>query len=316
MMQAVSSGYRLSAPASAVRSAKAQVASTAALARRQPRLGFATSARLSVRAAVATEEMGGEAEEESVVILPKQKKLDPNRHRSRRYMTVLPLSPGRKVELEPLDAIKMMQQTATAGFEEKAEVHIRLAIDPKYADQQLRTTVTMPSGTGNTVRLAVLAQGDKVAEAEAAGADFVGSEDLINDIAGGMMDFDILIATPDMMPKAAKLGRALGPRGLMPNPKAGTVTVDVAGAINEFKKGKVEYRADKTGIVHLAFGLAKSFTAENLLSNLKAIQDSVDANRPSGVKGVYWKSMYICSTMGPSFKIDLAALKAIAGQEE
>jgi large subunit ribosomal protein L1 len=316
-MQATTA-FRLSAPASAVRPAKASVASTAALNRRQPRLGF-TSARLSVRAAVATEEMAGEApeEEDEVFIRQPSKKLDPNRNRSRRYMTVLPLAPGRKVDLEPLDAIKLMMQTATAGFEEKAEVHMRMNIDPKYTDQQLRTTVTMPSGTGNVVRVAVLAQGDKVAEAEAAGADFVGSEELINDIAGGMMDFDILIATPDMMPKAAKLGRALGPRGLMPNPKAGTVTVDVASAINEFKKGKVEYRADKTGIVHLAFGKAggKSFTAEQLLANLKAIHKSVEENRPSGVKGIYWKSMYICSSMGPSFKVDLAALKALEASE-
>jgi len=233
----------------------------------------------------------------------------PDRNRSRRFLSIQDISPGRKTDLDALDAIKLMQQTATAGFDEKMELHARMNLDPKYSDQQLRTTVTLPAGTGNVIRVAVLCQGENEALAKAAGADFAGSDDLINDIAGGMMDFDVLIATPDMMPKVARLGRQLGPRGLMPNPKAGTVSPDVSAAINEFKMGKVEYRTDKTGIVHLSFGKS-SFSADDLLKNLKAIQESIDGNRPSGCKGVYWKSLYVCSSMGPSFKINLSALQA------
>lgn len=232
---------------------------------------------------------------------------------SKRFLKALKSVPGRLNPVSPEEGIKLMMDNATAKFVESAEAHVRLNIDPKYNDQQLRATVALPKGTGKTVRVAVLCQGDNIAAAKAAGADFAGADDLVEDIAGGMLDFDLLIASPDMMPKAAKLGRALGPKGLMPNPKAGTVTPDVVTAVNEFKGGKVEFRADKQGIVHVPFGKL-NFTAADLQENLVAIVAAINANRPPGAKGIYWKSLYIASTMGPSVMIDHTAVEAQVGK--
>jgi large subunit ribosomal protein L1 len=214
---------------------------------------------------------------------------------------------------DPAEALKLLKETATAKFPETAEVHIRLGIDPKYTDQQLRTTVALPKGTGQTIRVAVVARGEKVAEATAAGADIAGSEELIDEILKGRMDFDLLIATPDIMPQVARLGKVLGPRGLMPSPKGGSVTTDLAKTIAEFKAGKLEFRADRSGIVHVMFGKA-TFSVEDLLTNLKALQETVERNRPTGAKGRYWRSMYVSATMGPSIEVDINALRDLTAE--
>ena len=202
------------------------------------------------------------------------------------------------------EAIAILKDTSTAKFIETVELHANLNINPKYADQQLRTTVTLPNGTGKQLTIAVLTNDENFQEAKNAGANVIGNTDLIENITQGNINFDLLIATPNMMPKLAKLGRVLGPKGLMPSPKSGTVTSTLETTITEFKKGKFEYKADKTGVLHVSFGKA-DFTNSQLIENLKALYQSIEQNRPSGVKGKYFKSLFICTTMGPSIKLDL-----------
>ena len=204
------------------------------------------------------------------------------------------------------EAINLLQETATAKFIESVELHANLNIDPKYADQQLRTTVTLPHGVGKSTRIAVLTNETNFNEAKENGADIVGSQELIDDISQGNINFDLLVATPDMMPKLAKLGRVLGPKGLMPSPKAGTVSTNLTETLSEFKKGKFEYKADKTGVVHVSFGKA-NFSKNQLMENLISLYQSIQQNRPTGVKGKYFKSLFICTSMGPSIQLDLNA---------
>jgi len=204
------------------------------------------------------------------------------------------------------EAIEILKETSNTKFVESVEFHANLNIDPRYADQQLRTTVTLPHGVGKQLRIAVLTNEENFAEAKNAGADIIGNDDLIEIITQGNINFDLLITTPNMMPKLAKLGRVLGPKGLMPSPKSGTVSTTLETTLTEFKKGKFEYKADKTGVVHVSFGKS-NFANNQLVENLQALYTSIEKNRPSGVKGKYFKTLFICSTMGPSIKLDLTA---------
>ncbi|MBR3469769.1 MAG: 50S ribosomal protein L1 [Lachnospiraceae bacterium] len=207
---------------------------------------------------------------------------------------------------EPAEAIALVKKTAVAKFDETIEVHIRTGCDGRHAEQQIRGAVVLPNGTGKTVRVLVFAKGDKVNEAEAAGADYVGGDELIPKIQNdGWLDFDVVVATPDMMGVVGRLGKILGPKGLMPNPKAGTVTMDVAKAIADIKAGKIEYRLDKTNIVHVPVGKA-SFTEEALQENFTALMDAIVKAKPSALKGQYLKSITLTSTMGPGVKVSVA----------
>ncbi len=207
---------------------------------------------------------------------------------------------------DPADAIALVKKTATAKFDETIELHIRTGCDGRHAEQQIRGAVVLPNGTGKTVKVLVFAKGDKLNEAEAAGADYVGGDELIPRIQNeGWLDFDVVVATPDMMGIVGRLGKILGPKGLMPNPKAGTVTMDVTKAINDIKAGKIEYRLDKTNIVHVPVGKA-SFEEEKLQQNLEAVMDAIMKAKPSAVKGQYLKSVTLTSTMGPGVKINTA----------
>ena len=207
---------------------------------------------------------------------------------------------------EPNEAIALVKKTAVAKFDETIEVHIRTGCDGRHAEQQIRGAVVLPNGTGKTVRVLVFAKGDKVNEAQAAGADYVGGDELIPKIQNdGWLDFDVVVATPDMMGVVGRLGKVLGPKGLMPNPKAGTVTMDVAKAIADIKAGKIEYRLDKTNIVHVPVGKA-SFTEEALQENFNALMDAIVKAKPSALKGQYLKSITLTSTMGPGVKVSVA----------
>ena len=204
----------------------------------------------------------------------------------------------------PAEAMDLVKKTATAKFDETIELHVRLGVDPKYPDQQVRGAIVLPNGTGKSKRVLVFAKGEKVKEAEAAGADFVGSDEIVQKIQGGWLEFDVAVATPDMMGTVGRLGKILGPRGLMPNPKLGTVTMDLQKAISEVKAGKVEYRTDKAGNVHVAIGKA-SFDAEKLQQNFQALIDTLIRVKPAAAKGQYIRSITVASTMGPGVPVQV-----------
>ena len=216
-----------------------------------------------------------------------------------------------KIEKRPYElaeALTIVKDSAFAKFDETVEVHMRLGVDPRHADQMVRGTIVLPHGTGKTMRVAVIAAGEKIKEAEAAGADIVGGDDLVERISGGFLEFDALVATPDMMKGVGRLGKVLGPRGLMPNPKTGTVTFDITKAIREIKAGKVEYRVDKTGIIHAGVGKV-SFGVEKLTENARALIDAVQKAKPPAAKGKYVKAIHLASTMGPSVTVSSTVLE-------
>jgi large subunit ribosomal protein L1 len=211
---------------------------------------------------------------------------------------------------EPGDAVSLVKQTSFVKFDSTVELHFRLGVDPRHADQMVRGTAVLPHGTGKTIRILVFAQGDKAREAEQAGADFVGSADLVKQITDGWLGFDVAIATPDMMQAVGRLGKILGRRGLMPNPKAGTVTFDIARTINEVRSGRVEFRVDRAGLVHVHVGKV-SFDEPRILNNVAAMIEAVVAAKPSGAKGHYMRSITLTSTMGPGIHLDLSAAQAL-----
>ncbi len=217
----------------------------------------------------------------------------------------------RETLYSPLEAAELVKQTSTVAFDATIEVHLRLGVDPRHADQLVRGTVVLPHGTGKVVRVAVFAQGEKAQEALRAGADEVGGEDLVKKIEAGWLEFDVALATPDSMGLVGKLGKILGRRGLMPNPKAGTITFDLERAVSEVKAGRVEYKVDKAGIVHVPLGKS-SFEATALVENLAALVDAVNRAKPSGAKGQYLKSLTIASSMGPGIRVDVPAVLAAA----
>jgi len=219
----------------------------------------------------------------------------------------------RDMQYTPSEAVEIVKKTASAKFDETVDVAIRLGVDPRKADQAVRGTVALPAGSGKTLRIAVIAAGDAANEARAAGADLVGADELAADIEKGNMDFDLMIATPDMMPLVGRLGRVLGPRGLMPNPKSGTVTTDVGRAVSEFKGGKVEYRTDRYGNVHVIVGKA-SFSPADLERNLRAVLDEVQRAKPAAAKGKYLRKITLSCTMGPGIKIDVNRLRVVDAQ--
>ena len=230
--------------------------------------------------------------------------------RSKRYKeTAAKVERGKLYGLD--DALAIIAESATAKFDETIDISVRLGVDPRKADQMVRGTVMLPADTGKDVRVCVLTTGDKEAEAKEAGADYVGGEDLIEKIQGGWFDFDVVIATPDVMAMVGKLGRVLGPRGLMPNPKIGTVTFEVGNAVKESKAGKIDFRVDKFGNVHTVVG-KKSFSSDQLKQNIQAFMEVINRLKPSTAKGVYIKSLSIASTMGPSVKIDKATISEAA----
>ncbi|HEX2800975.1 MAG TPA: 50S ribosomal protein L1 [Phenylobacterium sp.] len=217
---------------------------------------------------------------------------------------------GDRSQSHPVEeALKLVKANAKAKFDESIEIAVNLGVDPRHADQQVRGVVNLPSGTGRDVRVAVIAKDAKGAEATAAGADIVGAEDLVERIQGGFMDFDRVIATPDMMALVGRLGKVLGPRGLMPNPRVGTVTPNVGQAVKDAKGGAIEFRTEKTGIIHAGIGKA-SFTEDALLANVKALVDALNKAKPAGAKGIYIKKISLSSTMGPGFKVDTASAGA------